>query len=156
MSDNLIKLQDKRISELEKKLAIERAKRDNLVKATKSKKLSKMTFTVEKQLRGWRLVTHTGVEFKDLDSLDACLVIIKPYIKRAQFRQQSFVLHDINTDSKYEDYRVYTEWVQDAEDRAEKDQDNLRKNIKRTRRNQTKKVQAKTKQIDTRIFDRTY
>tara|TARA_Y100000004_G_C8602823_1_gene281297 strand:- start:34 stop:492 length:459 start_codon:yes stop_codon:yes gene_type:complete len=152
MSDKLIDLQDKKISELEQQLVIEKAKRDNLLKATKSKDLEPLRFVIEKTHKGWNVLTCHGLDFKDLPALKVCLDIINPHYTKAQFRNQSVEIYDANTKTLYQDYRVYTEWAT----QAEQDQKSMVKNIKRTRRNQTKKVQTKVTQIDTRIFDRTY
>tara|TARA_R100000742_G_C4238216_1_gene58421 strand:- start:242 stop:700 length:459 start_codon:yes stop_codon:yes gene_type:complete len=152
MSVKLINLQNKRISELEKKLEIERTKRDNLIINTKSEELPPLRFVIEKTHKGWNVLTCHGLEFFDLPALKVCLDIINPHYTKAQFRNQSVEIYDANTKTLYQDYRVYTEWAM----QAEQDQKSMVKNIKRTRRNQTKKVQTKVKQIDSRIFDRTY
>ena len=163
MSDNLIDLQNKRISKLEKELEKERHKLDNLIKSTKSKGLKPIHFEIENTPDGWNLTFPSGVENNNLPSLKVCLLIIKPFYRKCQFRNQSFELYDRNTKTTFLDYRVYTEWAEKADGeivnmgkKAEKDSKKLIKEVKRNRLSNTDKVQKNVKKIDTRIFDRTY
>ena len=163
MSDNLISLQNKRISKLEKELEKERHKLDNLIKSTKSKGLKPIHFEIENTPDGWNLTFPSGVENNNLPSLKVCLLIIKPFYRKCQFRNQSFELYDRNTKTLFQDYRVYTEWAEKADGeivnmgkKAEKDSKKLIKEVKRNRLSNTDKVQKNVKKIDTRIFDRTY
>lgn len=152
MPDNLISLQNKRISKLEKELEKERHKLDKLVKSNKSKGLKPIHFEIENTPDGWNLTFPSGVENRNLPSLKVCLLIIKPFYRKCQFRSQSFELYDRNTKTLFRDYRVYTEWVE----MAEKDSKKFIKEVRRNRISNTDKVQNNVKKIDMRIFDRTY
>ena len=152
MSDNLIDLQNSRISKLEKELEKERHKLDSLIKSTKSKGLKPIHFEIENTPDGWNLIFPSGVENNNLPSLKICLLIIKPFYRKCQFRNQSFELYDRNTKTLFRDYRVYTEWVE----KAKKDSKKFIKEVRRSRISNTDKVQNNVKKIDTRIFDRNY
>ena len=152
MSDNLISLQNKRISKLEKELEKERHKLDRLVKSNKSDSLKPIHFEIENTPDGWNLTFPSGVENNNLPSLKVCLLIIKPFYRKCQFRNQSFELYDRNTKTLFRDYRVYTEWVE----KAKKDSKKFIKEVRRSRISNADKVQNNVKKIDTRIFDRTY
>jgi len=163
MSDNLIDLQNKRISKLEKELEKERHKLDNLIKSTKSKGLKPIHFEIENTPDGWNLTFPSGVENNNLPSLKVCLLIIEPFYRKCQFRNQAFELYDRNTKTLFQDYRVYTEWAEKADGeivnmgkKAEKDSKKLIKEVRRNRLSNTDKVQKNVKKIDTRIFDRNY
>ena len=155
MSDNLISLQDKRISELEAELEVAKKRRDNLIDSTKDK-LEPMRYEIERTIDGWNLTLPLGkglktpVIIEDLESLKACIVMFSVGYKRSQYRNQPFELYDINSRTLFRDYRVYTEWAA----KAEKDSEKLIKEIKRNRLSNTDKVQNNVKKIDTRIFDR--
>jgi len=163
MSKDLINLTNKRISEMEKKLENERNKLDSLIKSTKSKGLEPLRFEIEKTSNGWNLIFPSGDETNNLPSLDVCLLIIKPHYQKCQFRNQAFILVDRNTNTKFRDYRVFTEWVEKADGeivdqtpKIEKAQEKMEKKIKNSRIPRNGKVQSKVKKIDARIFDRTY
>ena len=115
MSDNLINLMDKRISNTEKKLEELKQSRDALIKSTKSKGLEPMRFEICKTPDGWNLTFPSGNETNNLPSLSVCLLIIKPHYQKCQFRNQSFELYDHNTNTLFQDYRVFTEWVEKAD-----------------------------------------
>ena len=157
MSDNLIGLQDKRISELEAELEVAKKRRDNLIDSTKDK-LEPMRYEIERTIDGWDLTLPLGKDMKTpviiegLESLKACIVMFSFGYKRSQYRNQPFELYDHNSKTLFRDYRVYTEWVE----RAEKDSKNLIKEVRRNRISNADKVQNNVKKIDTRIFDRTY
>jgi hypothetical protein len=157
MSDDLISLQSKRISELEAELEIAKKRRDNLIDSTKDK-LEPMRYEIERTIDGWNLTLPLGkglktpVIIEDLESLKACIVMFSVGYKRSQYRNQPFELYDINSRTLFRDYRVYTEWAE----KAEKDSEKLIKEIKRNRLSNADKVQNNVKKIDTRIFDRTY
>ena len=157
MSDNLISLQDKRISELEMELEIAKKRRDNLIDSTKDK-LEPMRYEIERTIDGWNLTLPLGkglktpVIIEDLESLKACIVMFSVGYKKSQYRNQPFELYDHNSKTLFRDYRVYTEWAA----KAEKDSEKFIKEIKRNRLSNTDKVQNNVKKIDTRIFDRTY
>ena len=157
MSDNLISLQDKRISELEAELEIAKKRRDNLIDSTKDK-LEPMRYEIERTIDGWNLTLPLGkglktpVIIEDLESLKACIVLFSIGYRKSQYRNQPFELYDINSRTLFRDYRVYTEWAA----KAEKDSEKLIKEIKRNRLSNTDKVQNNVKKIDTRIFDRNY
>ena len=157
MSDNLISLQDKRISELEAELEVAKKRRDNLIDSTKDK-LEPMRYEIERTIDGWNLTLPLGkglktpVIIEDLESLKACIVLFSIGYRKSQYRNQPFELYDINSRTLFRDYRVYTEWAE----KAEKDSEKLIKEIKRNRLSNTDKVQNNVKKIDTRIFDRTY
>ena len=162
MSNNLISLTKKRISTMEKELEKERHKLDNLIKSTKSKGLKPIHFEIENTPDGWNLTFPSGVENNNLPSLKVCLLIIKPFYRKCQFRNQCFELYDRNTKTLFQDYRVYTEWAEKADGeivnmgkKAEKDSKKLIKEVRRNRLSNTDKVQKNVKKIDTRIFDRT-
>ena len=163
MSNNLISLTKKRISTMEKELEKERHKLDNLIKSTKSKGLKPIHFEIENTPDGWNLTFPSGVENNNLPSLKVCLLIIEPFYRKCQFRNQAFELYDRNTKTLFQDYRVYTEWAEKADGeivnmgkKAEKDSKKLIKEVKRNRLSNTDKVQKNVKKIDTRIFDRNY
>ena len=157
MSDNLISLQNKRISELEAELEVAKKRRDNLIDSTKDK-LEPMRYEIERTIDGWDLTLPLGKDIKTpviiegLESLKACIVMFSFGYKRSQYRNQPFELYDHNSKTLFRDYRVYTEWVE----RAEKDSKNLIKEVRRSRISNADKVQNNVKKIDTRIFDRTY
>ena len=157
MSDNLIGLQDKRISELEAELEVAKKRRDNLIDSTKDK-LEPMRYEIERTIDGWDLTLPLGKDMKtpviieSLESLKACVAMFSVGYKKSQYRNQPFELYDHNSKTLFRDYRVYTEWVE----RAEKDSKNLIKEVRRNRISNTDKVQNNVKKIDTRIFDRTY
>tara|TARA_R100000458_G_C8227721_1_gene210283 strand:+ start:315 stop:806 length:492 start_codon:yes stop_codon:yes gene_type:complete len=163
MSDNLINLMDKRISNTEKKLEELKQSREALIKSTKSKGLKPMRFEICKTLDGWNLTFPSGDETKGLPSLSICLLVIKPHYQRCQFRNQSFELYDHNTNTLFQDYRVFTEWVEKADGevvdqtpKIEKAQQKMEKKIKNSRMPRSNKVQSKVKKIDQRIFERNY
>jgi len=168
MSDNLISLQDKRISELEAELEVAKKRRDNLIDSTKDK-LEPMRYEIERTIDGWNLTLPLGkglktpVIIEDLESLKACIVLFSIGYRKSQYRNQPFELYDINSRTLFRDYRVYTEWAEKADGeivnmgkKAEKDSKKLIKEVKRNRLSNTDKVQKNVKKIDTRIFDRTY
>ena len=163
MSDNLINLMDKRISNTEKKLEELKQSRDVLIKSTKSKGLNPLRFEIEKTSKGWNLIFPSGDETNNLPSLSVCLLIIKPHYQKCQFRNQSFELYDHNTNTLFQDYRVFTEWVEKADgeiidqtQKIEDAQEKMGKKIKNSRIPRNNKIQSKVKKIDARIFDRTY
>jgi hypothetical protein len=163
MSDNLINLMDKRISDTEKKLEELKQSRDVLIKSTKSKGLNPLRFEIEKTSKGWNLIFPSGDETNNLPSLSVCLLIIKPHYQKCQFRNQSFELYDHNTNTLFQDYRVFTEWVEKADgeiidqtQKIEDAQEKMGKKIKNSRIPRNNKIQSKVKKIDVRIFDKTY
>jgi hypothetical protein len=157
MSDDLISLQDKRISELEAELEVAKKRRDNLIDSTKDK-LEPMRYEIERTIDGWNLTLPLGKDMKTpviiegLESLKACVVMFSVGYKKSQFRNQPFELYDHNSRTLFRDYRVYTEWAT----KAEKDSKKLIKEVKRNRLSNTDKVQNNVPKIDTRIFDRNY
>tara|TARA_R110000737_G_scaffold273165_1_gene280063 strand:+ start:168 stop:641 length:474 start_codon:yes stop_codon:yes gene_type:complete len=157
MSDNLISLQNKRISELEAELEVAKKRRDNLIDSTKDK-LEPMRYEIERTIDGWDLTLplnacdKTPTIIEGLESLKACVAMFSVGYKKSQYRNQPFELYDHNSKTLFRDYRVYTEWVE----RAEKDSKNLIKEVRRNRISNADKVQNNVKKIDTRIFDRTY
>ena len=169
MSDNLINLMDKRISNTEKKLEELKRGRDALIESTKSKGLEPMRFEIEKTIKGWDLTfpMEDGEKkptiIRELESLKACIFMIRPSYQKCQFRNQSFELYDHNTNTLFQDYRVFTEWVEKADGqivdqtpKIEKAQKKMEKKIKNSRMPRNNKVQSKVKKIDQRIFDRNY
>jgi len=154
---------DKRISDTEKKLEELKQSRDVLIKSTKSKGLNPLRFEIEKTSKGWNLIFPSGDETNNLPSLSVCLLIIKPHYQKCQFRNQSFELYDHNTNTLFQDYRVFTEWVEKADgeiidqtQKIEDAQEKMGKKIKNSRIPRNNKIQSKVKKIDVRIFDRTY
>ena len=85
MSDNLINLMDKRISNTEKKLEELKRGRDALIESTKSKGLEPMRFEIEKTIKGWDLTfpMEDGEKkptiIRELESLKACKFMIRPF-----------------------------------------------------------------------------
>ena len=163
MSENLINLQNSRISKLEKELEKERHKLDDLIKSTRSKGLKPMHWEIEKTSNGWNLIYPSGIENNGLPSLKVCLLIIEPFYRKCQFRNQAFELYDRNTRTLFQDYRVFTEYVEkadgevvDQKPKAEKTQENMVKKLKSSRMPRNGKVQKSVPKIDTRIFDRNY
>ena len=168
MSDDLISLQDKRISELEAELEVAKKRRDNLIDSTKDK-LEPMRYEIERTIDGWNLTLplnacdKTPTIIEGLESLKACVVMFSVGYKKSQFRNQPFELYDHNSRTLFRDYRVYTEWAEKADGeivnmgkKAEKDSKKLIKEVKRNRLSNTDKVQNNVPKIDTRIFDRNY
>ncbi len=166
MSDALIRLQDKRISELESELQEVKSRKDNLIKATKSDDLAPMRFEIERTIDGWDLTYPLNPDekqptiLKGLESLKACICIIEIAYKTAQFRNQPFELHDRNRNTTFRDYRVYTEWMEledgkilDGNKMAENDSKKVIKEVKRNRISKNGKVQSKVKKIDMRIYE---
>jgi len=166
MSDALIRLQDKRISELESELQEVKSRKDNLIKATKSDDLAPMRFEIERTIDGWDLTYPLNPDEKQptilrgLESLKACICIIEIAYKTAQFRNQPFELHDRNRNTTFRDYRVYTEWMEledgeilDGNKMAENDSKKVIKEVKRNRISNSKKVQSKVKKVDMRIYE---
>ena len=157
MSDDLISLQNKRISELEMELEVAKKRRDNLIDSTKDK-LEPMRYEIERTIDGWDLTLplnacdKTPTIIEGLESLKACVAMFSVGYRKSQYRNQPFELYDHNSKTLFRDYRVYTEWVE----RAEKDSKNLIKEVRRNRISNADKVQNNVKKIDTRIFDRTY
>ena len=154
MSDNLINLQNSRISKLETQLEEEKKKRDTLIESTKSEGLEPMHFEIEKTIKGWNLT---------LPLKKACLFLIEPFYTKAQFRNQAFELYDRNTRTLFQDYRVFTEYAEmadgevvDQKPKAEETQENMVKKLKSSRMPRNGKVQKNVPKIDTRIFDRNY
>ena len=163
MSDNLIDLQNSRISKLEKELEKERHKLDDLIKSTKSKGLKPMHWEIEKTSNGWNLIYPSGIENNGLPSLKVCLLIIEPFYRKCQFRNQAFELYDRNTRTLFQDYRVFTEYVEKADGevveqikKTEEVRENMVKKLKSSRMPRNGKVQKNVPKIDTRIFDRNY
>ena len=163
MSDNLINLQNSRISKLEKELEKERHKLDDLIKSTKSKGLKPMHWEIEKTSNGWNLIYPSGIENNGLPSLKVCLLIIEPFYRKCQFRNQAFELYDRNTRTLFQDYRVFTEYVEKADGevveqikKTEEVRENMVKKLKSSRMPRNGKVQKSVPKIDTRIFDRNY
>ena len=169
MSNNLISLQNKRISKLEARLEEEKGKLDKLIKSTKSEGLEPMHLEVEKTIKGWDLTLplkkgeKKPIIISELESLKACIFLIKPFYTKAQFRNQVFELYDRNTRTLFQDYRVFTEWVEKADGevveqkpKAEETQENMVKKLKSSRMPRNGKVQKNVPKIDTRIFDRNY
>ena len=163
MSDNLINLQNSRISKLEKELEKERHKLDDLIKSTKSKGLKTMRWEIEKTSNGWNLIYPSGIENNGLPSLKVCLLIIEPFYRKCQFRNQAFELYDRNTRTLFQDYRVFTEYVEKADGevveqikKTEEVRENMVKKLKSSRMPRNGKVQKNVPKIDTRIFDRNY
>jgi len=166
MSNNLISLTKKRISTMEKELEKERHKLDNLIKSTKSKGLKPIHFEIENTPDGWNLTFPSGVENNNLPSLKVCLLIIEPFYRKCQFRNQAFELYDRNTKTLFRDYRVFTEYLELSKKekkivkKKKRDPKSIRENtakkLKSSRISKNGKVQKNVKKIDTRIFDRNY
>ena len=163
MSDNLINLQNSRISKLEKELEKERHKLDDLIKSTKSKGLKPMHWEIEKTSNGWNLIYPSGFENNGLPSLKVCFLIMEPFYRKCQFRNQAFELYDRNTRTLFQDYRVFTEYVEKADGevveqikKTEEVRENMVKKLKSSRMPRNGKVQKNVPKIDTRIFDRNY
>ena len=169
MSDNLINLQNSRISRLETQLEEEKKKRDTLIESTKGKGLEPMHLEIEKTIKGWNLTLplkkgeKKPTTISELESLKACLFLMKPFYTKAQFRNQVFELYDRNTRTLFQDYRVFTEYAEmadgevvDQKPKAEETQENMVKKLKSSRMPRNGKVQKSVPKIDTRIFDRNY
>jgi len=166
MSDNLINLQNSRISKLEKELEKERHKLDDLIKSTKSKGLKPMHWEIEKTSNGWNLIYPSGIENNGLPSLKVCFLIMEPFYRKCQFRNQAFELYDRNTTMKFQDYRVFTEYLElskeEKKELKKKKRDpksvrqNTEKKLKSGRMPRHGKVQKSVPKIDTRIYNRNY
>jgi len=169
MSDALIRLQDKRISELESELQEVKSRKDNLIKATKSDDLAPMRFEIERTIDGWDLTYPLNPDekqptiLKGLESLKACICIIKIAYKTAQFRNQPFELYDHNSKTLFRDYRVFTEYLELSEKekkivkKKKRDPKSIRENtvkkLKSSRISKNGKVQSKVKKVDMRIYE---
>ena len=166
MSDELINLQNKRISKLEKQLEEERNKLQQLL-SYKDKDKSPIKMEIEKIVDKWNLTLPSGRVMKGLNSLKDCSVLIVEKYQMAQRKGRPFILKDHNTKSEFLDYRVLTQYlvmedgeIVDMTDKSEKEAEKRRnqtiKDMKKLRDSKTKRVQRNVKKIDTKIFDRTY
>ena len=162
MSDDLINLQNKRISKLEKQLEEERSKLQQLL-SYKDKDKSPIKMEIEKVVDKWNLTLPSGRVMKGLNSLKDCSVLIVEKYQYAQFKNKPFYLYDHNTKCEFRDYRVFTEYLEmedgeivDMTDKAEERRNQIIKDAKKLRASKTKRVHSKVKKIDARIFDRTY
>ena len=166
MSDDLINLQNKRISKLEKQLEEERSKLQQLL-SYKDKDKSPIKMEIEKVVDKWNLTLPSGRVMKGLDSLKDCSVLIVEKYQMAQSKGRPFILKDHNTKSKFRDYRVITQYLvmedgeivdmtDKSEEEAEKRRNQTIKDMEKLRASKTKRVHSKVKKIDARIFDRTY
>jgi len=162
MSDDLINLQNKRISKLEKQLEEERSKLQQLL-SYKDKDKSPIKMEIEKIVDKWNLTLPSGRVMKGLNSLKDCSVLIVEKYQYAQFKNKPFYLYDHNTKCEFRDYRVFTEYLEmedgeivDMTDKAEERRNQIIKDAKKLRASKTKRVHSKVKKIDARIFDRTY
>tara|TARA_R110002073_G_scaffold166386_1_gene323031 strand:+ start:926 stop:1417 length:492 start_codon:yes stop_codon:yes gene_type:complete len=163
MSDNLISLQNKRISILEKQLEKEQDKLKQLNKLYDKDGLPPIIMEIEKVVNKWNLTLPSGIVIEGLDSLKYCSFLIKEKYNKAQFQNRPFHLKDLNTSTIFRDYRVFTEYfgmvdgeIVELSDKAEKQMDETIALAKKVRNTKTKRVQSKVKKIDARIFDRTY
>ena len=171
MSDNLISLQNKRISELEAELEIAKKRRDNLIDSTKDK-LEPMRYEIERTIDGWDLTLplnacdKTPTIIEGLESLKACVAMFSVGYKKSQYRNQPFELYDHNSKTTFLDYRVFTEYLElskkekkiliEKKRYPKSIRENTAKKLKSSRISKNGKVQNNVKKIDTRIFDRTY
>ena len=162
MSDDLINLQNKRISKLAKQLEEERSKLQQLL-SYKDKDKSPIKMEIEKVVDKWNLTLPSGRVMKGLNSLKDCSVLIVEKYQYAQFKNKPFYLYDHNTKCEFRDYRVFTEYLEmedgeivDMTDKAEERRNQIIKDAKKLRASKTKRVHSKVKKIDARIFDRTY
>ena len=172
MSNNLISLQNKRISRLETQLEEEKKKRDTLIESTKSEGLEPMHLEIEKTIKGWNLTLplkkgeKKPITINELESLKACLFLMEPFYTKAQFRNQAFELYDRNTTMLFQDYRNFTEYLKLSKEekkefkKKKRDPKSVRqsteKKLKSGRMPRHGKVQKDVPKIDTRIFDRNY
>ena len=166
MSDDLINLQNKRISKLEKQLEEERSKLQQLL-SYKDKDKSPIKMEIEKIVNKWNITLPSGLVMKGLDSLKDCSDLIVEKYQMAQRKNRPFILYDHNTKCEFRDYRVITQYlvmedgeIVDMTDKSVKEAEKRRnqtiKDMKKLRASKTKRVQSKVKKIDARIFDRTY
>jgi len=166
MSDELISLQNNRISKLEKQLEEERSKLQQFL-SYKDKDKSPIKMEIEKIVDKWNLTLPSGRVMKGLNSLKDCSVLIVEKYQMAQRKGRPFILKDHNTKSEFLDYRVLTQYlvmedgeIVDMTDKSEKEAEKRRnqtiKDMKKLRDSKTKRVQRNVKKIDTKIFDRTY
>ena len=168
MSDELINLQNKRISKLEKQLEEERNKLQQLL-SYKDKDKSPIKMEIEKVIDKWNLTLPSGRVMKGLNSLKDCSVLIVEKYQMAQRKNRPFILYDHNTNDEFIDFRVLTRYLvmedgeivdmtKKAAEKAEKRRTRrgIIEHTKKQRASNTKRVQSKVKKIDARIFDRTY
>ena len=163
MSDNLISLQNKRISILEKQLEKEQDKLKQLNKLYDKDGKPPIIIEIEKVASKWDITLPSGIVIEKLDSLKHCSLLIQEKYKQAQFSNRPFHLVDLNTNTTFQDYRVFTEYfgmvdgeIIDLNDKAEEQINSTIALAKKVRNTKTKRVQSKVKKIDARIFDRTY
>ena len=163
MSDNLISLQNKRISILEKQLEKEQGKLEQLNKLYDKNCKPPIIIEIEKVASKWDITLPSGIVIEKLDSLKHCSLLIQEKYKQAQFSNRPFHLVDLNTNTTFQDYRVFTEYfgmvdgeIIDLNDKAEEQINSTIALAKKVRNTKTKRVQSKVKKIDARIFDRTY
>jgi len=169
MSDELISLQNNRISKLEKQLEEERSKLQQFL-SYKDKDKSPIKMEIEKIVDKWNLTLPSGRVMKGLDSFKDCSVLIVEKYQIAQRKDRPFILKDHNTKSEFRDYRVLTQYLVKVENgeivdmtkkaAEESGKRRIRQGIiehtKKQRAFNTKRVQRNVKKIDTKIFDRTY
>ena len=166
MSDELINLQNKRISKLEKQLEEERSKLQQFL-SYKDKDKSPIKMEIEKIVDKWNLTLPSGRVMKGLNSLKDCSVLIVEKYQVAQRKGRPFILYDHNIKCEFRDYRVITQYLvmEDGEivdltdkaaEKAEKRRNQLISKSKKLRASVTKRINSKVKKIDARIFDRTY
>ena len=132
MSDNLISLQNKRISILEKQLEKEQAKLEQLNKLYDKNCKPPIIIEIEKVASKWDITLPSGIVIEKLDSLKHCSLLI----------QENFGMVDGE--------------IIDLNDKAEEQINSTIALAKKVRNTKTKRVQSKVKKIDARIFDRTY
>tara|TARA_R110000765_G_scaffold123140_1_gene219951 strand:- start:376 stop:768 length:393 start_codon:yes stop_codon:yes gene_type:complete len=105
---------------------------------------------IERTLNTW-LFTFPDGDDMELPTLRACEKIIWAFHKKSQFRDVDFILIDVNTGTTYTDHRKFTEYITACQERQRMTQVNRR--LRATM--QSARI-AKTRKIDTRVYDRNY
>jgi len=105
---------------------------------------------VERTLNTW-LITFPDGDDMALPTLNACEKIIWAFHKKAQFRDIDFILIDVNTGTIYTDHRKFTEYITACQERQRMTQVN-----RKMRATMQSARIAKTRKIDTRVYDRNY
>jgi len=121
---------------------------DYLSRNIKSKE--KIVVSLERTPSAWEFTFPDGAII-ELPNLKSCEKLIWHYHRIAQFRDIDYTLIDKNTDTKYSDYRKFTDYIEACQERQR-----LTKENRRVRAKLSLVRRKKPRKIDTRIFDRNY
>ena len=116
-------------------------------------KLPPIYMEIEKVASKYHLLLPMGVEI-DLNTFKECEQVIKGFQKRAQFRNQGFILLDRNTKIEYKDFRIFTKYIE-----ACHEQQKFQASVRKHRLGNRKYFPRKVKKIDpklTKPYERTW